>query len=66
MCAPVLTDQPKVAFSAGLGQGQVGPYGSDTTLVYKRVITNIGNGYDPSTGRWRLNHVTERSALTNY
>ena len=63
--APVLTDKPKVAFYAGLtNNGHVGPFDSTTTLVYKRVITNVGNGYDPSTGRWRLNHVN-RLALTN-
>ena len=58
--ADVLTDKTKVAFSAGLGIGILGPYttaAGETTLVYKNVITNIGGAYSPSTGRWRLNHV---------
>lgn len=43
----------KIAFSAGLmasGQGQTGPIGSEKTLVYKKVFSNVGNAYDSNTG----------------
>ncbi|KAF4089553.1 hypothetical protein AMELA_G00067360 [Ameiurus melas] len=44
----------KVAFSASLlasGQGHEGPHGSVLSpLIYKKVVTNIGNGYDSDTG----------------
>ena len=51
----MLTDQPKVVFSVGLSDdGYVGPVSSWTTLVYKRVHTNIGNGYNAATGKWWL------------
>ena len=51
----MLTDQAKVAFSVGLtNDGYVGPFSSTTTLVYERAITNIGNAYNPSTGRWLI------------
>ncbi|XP_034159179.2 cerebellin-1 [Pangasianodon hypophthalmus] len=44
----------KVAFSASLlasGEGNTGPYSSvPPTLIYKKVATNFGNGYDSNTG----------------
>ncbi|XP_062305758.1 cerebellin-2-like [Osmerus eperlanus] len=44
--------RPQVAFSASLsnfGEIYKGPC-SDTTLIFKRVFSNIGNGYDQHTG----------------
>ncbi|KAM9501558.1 cerebellin-1-like [Clarias gariepinus] len=44
----------KVAFSASLlasGEGHTGPYNSvPSPLIYKKVFTNAGNGYDSNTG----------------
>uniref|UniRef100_A0AAX7UCI0 C1q domain-containing protein n=2 Tax=Astatotilapia calliptera TaxID=8154 RepID=A0AAX7UCI0_ASTCA len=43
----------QVAFSASLlgqGHGDTGPYNIDTTVIFKRVVTNIGNAYNPHTG----------------
>uniref|UniRef100_A0A8D0AKS5 C1q domain-containing protein n=1 Tax=Sander lucioperca TaxID=283035 RepID=A0A8D0AKS5_SANLU len=50
----------QVAFSASLltgGQeGFTGPFTSDTTLIYKHVVTNIGNAYNSqvwTVGSWK-------------
>lgn len=43
--------QKKVAFFAGLTQN-FGPVQEHTDIVLDRVITNIGSGYSPSTGRF--------------
>ncbi|KAM4620729.1 complement C1q-like protein 2 isoform 2-T2 [Polymixia lowei] len=44
-------ERPKVAFYAGLTNvGYVGPFHIDITLKYTKVITNIGNAYNPDTG----------------
>ncbi|KAG9273805.1 complement C1q-like protein 2 [Astyanax mexicanus] len=48
----------KVAFTAALvpsdvkgeGIGIIGPFSSNTILKHRRVITNIGNAYNPQTG----------------
>uniref|UniRef100_A0A8C6UP40 C1q domain-containing protein n=1 Tax=Neogobius melanostomus TaxID=47308 RepID=A0A8C6UP40_9GOBI len=43
----------QVAFSASLlasGAGTLGPFNAHTTLVFKHVVSNIGNAYNPNTG----------------
>ncbi|XP_047462557.1 uncharacterized protein LOC125020933 [Mugil cephalus] len=44
----------QVAFSASLldsdMDGYIGPFNTLTTLVFRRVVTNIGNAYSPHTG----------------
>lgn len=54
---PLLTDRHediRVAFSASLlnsiGPTNLGPFGSTTTLIYKHIFLNIGEGYNPNTG----------------
>ncbi|CAL9694879.1 unnamed protein product [Knipowitschia caucasica] len=45
---------PQVAFSVSLADSEEvykGPC-TDKTLVFKRVFSNIGNGYDPNTGNF--------------
>ncbi|XP_008420786.1 complement C1q-like protein 2 isoform X1 [Poecilia reticulata] len=41
----------KVVFSAGiLGNAAIGPFKTPTTLIYTRIITNLGNAYNQNTG----------------
>ncbi|XP_072320370.1 complement C1q-like protein 2, partial [Eucyclogobius newberryi] len=45
------TGLQKVAFSVGLSDsGAVGPFDSETTLKFNKVLTNEGSAYDPQTG----------------
>uniref|UniRef100_A0A3P9IIT6 C1q domain-containing protein n=1 Tax=Oryzias latipes TaxID=8090 RepID=A0A3P9IIT6_ORYLA len=44
---------PRVAFSAALrdsGSGNIGPFTTSTPLKYKRIFSNYGDCYNPSTG----------------
>ncbi|CDQ77732.1 unnamed protein product [Oncorhynchus mykiss] len=41
----------QVAFSATLGiSGTIGPVSNEITLVFQRVLSNVGNAYNPTTG----------------
>ncbi|XP_038126119.1 uncharacterized protein LOC119773265 [Cyprinodon tularosa] len=43
----------RVAFSASLmasGGGDIGPFNAYTSLIFKNVVSNIGNAYNPNTG----------------
>ncbi|XP_005751848.1 restin homolog [Pundamilia nyererei] len=41
----------RVAFSAGLtDSGSVGPFDKETTLIFSKIITNVGEAYNPTAG----------------
>ncbi|KAM6924891.1 uncharacterized protein FYW49_005120 [Xenentodon cancila] len=43
----------RVAFSASLlssGSESIGPFNAHTNLVFRNVVTNVGNAYNPNTG----------------
>ncbi|KAI4881185.1 hypothetical protein NFI96_026235 [Prochilodus magdalenae] len=45
------TSRPKVAFLFASGlRGYLGPYSSDTTLIFRQQIMNVGNAFSPVTG----------------
>ncbi|XP_042565537.1 complement C1q-like protein 2 isoform X2 [Clupea harengus] len=49
-------EERRVSFSASLvasGGENFGPFSKPTTLIYRHVITNTGNAYNPNTGVFR-------------
>lgn len=42
----------KVAFTS-VGDQNYGPFDRETIVVFNKVVTNIGNGYDNSTGKYK-------------
>ncbi|XP_057187468.1 uncharacterized protein LOC130552850 [Triplophysa rosa] len=47
-------DKPKYAFAAALGDGgHVGPSDRESTLVYRKVLTNIGYSYNAASGDFK-------------
>lgn len=52
----------QLAFSVGLtDSGYVGPFQTEITLVYEKVFTNIGNGYDPNSGTAYADNTTDET-----
>ncbi|XP_047196117.1 uncharacterized protein LOC118111322 [Hippoglossus stenolepis] len=46
------TEVKRVAFTAGLAFSEttIGPFNTFTNLIFRQIITNIGNAYNPNTG----------------
>uniref|UniRef100_A0A3Q3KEC7 C1q domain-containing protein n=1 Tax=Monopterus albus TaxID=43700 RepID=A0A3Q3KEC7_MONAL len=71
-------NSPDVAFSAALTNSDetLGPSERDVTLIFKHVVTNIGNAYNPHTGfftapvrgayhfEWHIGDIGGRSPAT--
>ncbi len=55
----LFTESPMVVFSVATGGGNtaIGPFKRDKTLIYRKVITNDGNAYSPSTGKYSRNFL---------
>ncbi|XP_067303689.1 cerebellin 11 [Pseudorasbora parva] len=48
-----IKESPKVAFTASMSATEStsrGPFSSETKLIFDKVLTNVGNAYDPVTG----------------
>ncbi|XP_023201538.1 complement C1q tumor necrosis factor-related protein 3-like [Xiphophorus maculatus] len=47
-------DATNIAFSAAIGgsgsNGHIGPFNTDTTIIYRKLIINVGNAYNQHTG----------------
>ncbi|XP_032439971.1 caprin-2-like [Xiphophorus hellerii] len=44
-------DASNIAFSAATGgNGNIGPFNTDTTIIYRKLIINVGNAYNQHTG----------------
>ncbi|KAI9526638.1 hypothetical protein NQZ68_037202 [Dissostichus eleginoides] len=57
----------QVAFSASLlasGSATIGPFNTQTNLVFRNVFTNIGNAYNPNTGVFIAPTATLRMEMT--
>ena len=54
-------EESRVSFSASVvtsSSGEnFGPYSTPTTMVYRHVITNTGNAYNPNTGMTVKTHL---------
>ncbi|KAL2102307.1 hypothetical protein ACEWY4_001475 [Coilia grayii] len=59
MTEVTVSHQPKMAFTASLyssGDNTLGPLSGDTNIVFRNVITNVGDAYSPTTGIFKAPH----------